>query len=181
MSTEGLVNAVGYLRSSGGYFIQVEPTSDGVICIGSFKDVGSYSSTVSYASYGQEFEDVQTACIIGLAKLVKATEKAKPAPGQAKQPAASAPTGGATVTLKGLKDDAFQKAKDIIKSAGFRFDMESKDWLGGDVEQLPDWLKKRVKGHATPFAKPAPASAPKPVIEEASDDYSFGDDDNIPF
>lgn len=180
MSTEEMIKAVGYLRSTGGYFLQIEPTSDGIVCIGSFKDVGSYSSTVSYATSGQDLEDVQTACIIGLAKLVKATEKAKSAAGQAKQPAAAAPTGNAIVSLKGLTDKYWGQAKDAVKAAGFRFDKESKDWIGGDVNSLPDWLQKRVKGAAKPFSKPAYKSEPVENDSEV-EDYNFGDSDSLPF
>lgn len=183
MSTEELVRAVGYLRSSGGYFLQFEAIEDGVVCIGSFKDVGSYSSTVSFAASGNNVEDVQTACIVGLAKLVKFTEKSKPTP--ATKPAASAPTGGAIVSLKGLTDPNWGKAKDLVKSAGFRFDKDSKDWIGGDVNALPDWLQKRVKGASGGYSKPAYKAKPvEPAPEEESgevEDHNFGSSDELPF
>lgn len=180
MSTEELVKAVGYLRSSGGYFLTVEPTTDGIICIGSFKDVGSYSSTVSYASFGTDMETIQADCIINLAKLVKVTASSKPNPAK---PAAAAPTGGAIVSLKGLSDKYWGKAKDAVKAAGFRFDKDSKDWIGGNVSALPEYLQKRVKGASNGFKKPAPVEEDFPEERESEEDNELGDLslDNIPF
>lgn len=186
MSTEDMVKAVGYLRASGGYFLTVEAIADGIVCIGSFKDVGSYSSTVSFASSGQDLEEVQAACIIGLAKLVKFTENAKPTP--ATKPAAAAPTGNAIVSLKGVTNENWESAKNTVKQAGFRFDKESKDWVGGDVNALPDWLKKRVKGASSNgYSKPAyskPAykqPEPQPEEEQPVEEFNFGDSDTLPF
>jgi len=184
MSTEELVKAVGYLRSSGGYFLTVEAIEDGIVCIGSFKDVGSYSSTVSFAASGKDLEEVQTSCIVGLAKLVKFTEKAKPSP--TAKPAAAAPTGGAIISLKGLSDKYWSSAKDAVKAAGFRYDKDSKDWIGGDVSALPEWLQKRSKGASSngyskpAYKKPEPVEPPDDEGGEV-EDFNFGSSDELPF
>lgn len=187
MSTERLINAVKYLRSNGGYFLTVTPIEGGFVIVGSFKDVGAYSSTVSYCATGADIDEVQEACTLGLANLVKFTEGAKPVK-EAKQAATPAyqsaqPTGnGAIVSLKGLQDPHWGKAKDIVKAAGFRFEKDSKDWIGGDVNKLPDWLKKRVKGgNSYSDPKPAPTTKVEEMEQESMLDDGIGIDDDMPF
>jgi hypothetical protein len=175
MSTEKLVNAVRYLRSNGGYFLTVIPVEGGFCVVGSFKDIGSYSSTVSYCASASDIDEAQEACTLGLANLVKFTEDAKPVKEvkQAAKPYAAPAGNGSVITLKGLKDPHWGKAKDLVKAAGYRFDKDSKDWIGGDPSELPEWLQKRAKGGKPAYKKPEPASEP------VDDDLppSFEDDD----
>lgn len=193
MSTEKLVKQVGYLRKSGGFSLTVSKQEGTFLSVGFFKDIGSYGTTVSFAAESEDLEASQAACIEGLASLVKYTEESKPvkpapASSGSSYSGSKAPAGSAVVSLKGLKDNQFQSAKEVIKQAGFRFDMESKDWVGGDASQLPDWLQKRVKGNGASFSssngngfkKPYQKPAVEAVVESASeDDIPFGSNDEL--
>lgn len=191
MSTEKLVKQVAYLRKAGGYSLTVTKEEGTYLAVGFFKDIGSYGTTVSFAAQDDNLEVAQAGCIEGLATLVKYTEDSKPTKPEAVNKAynsysAPTPTGnGSIVSLKGLKDNQFQQAKEIIKQAGYRFDAASKDWIGGDASQLPDWLGKRVKGSASNGYKKAytPAAKPAPVEQEPEqeEDIPFGPQDEMPW
>jgi len=167
--SEDVVKQVGFLRKNGGFSITPTyvPELGSFVVTGYFKDTNSYGTTVSFAAIGADLDDAQKACVSGLAKLVHYTNDAKPAASAGKTNVAS---GDCVVVLTGLKDPQWQKAKDLVKEAGFRFDKETKNWAGGDASRLPDWLQKRVKGgsgatsSSSSYSKPAPK--PEPVEEE---------------
>lgn len=191
--SEEIVKAAGFLRKNGGYSLTVTPHQDSFVVTGYFKDVGSYGTTVSYAAASGDLDTAQDACILGLAKLVHYTQAEKPT---VNKPAAAAPTGGAIVSLKGLEDSQWGKAKDLVKDAGFRFDKDSKNWIGGDIDKLPDWLKKRTKGGSSngngSYSNGAKSNGSfyKKKAEPEQEEYSsnqkeetasFLDTDDIPF
>ena len=181
MSMEKMVRAVAYLRKSGGYNLVVTPcVQGGFVVTGGFKDPGAYGFTVGFAASADILEEAQAACISGLANLCKLTEDSKPAiqqkpastyqkPANGFSSAPSAGVSGAIVSLKGLKDEAWQKGKAIIKEAGFKYDTDSKEWSGGNVAALPEWLQKRVKGMAPTQPIPTTSKPYSPPAEEEGD------------
>lgn len=183
--SEEIVKAVGFLRKNGGYSLTASPLSDGgFVVTGFFKDTGSYGTTVSICAAGETIEAAQNSCIVELAKLVHYTAASKPSTAKdVVRASPTSPASNAIISLKGLDDSAWGKAKDLVKSAGFRYDKESKNWIGGDVNSLPDWLKKRNKNgsssYSKPAAKPAPMVEAEPEAEAESDDSFISDD--MPF